>query len=173
MSSRTLVLLRHGKSAYPVGVPDHDRPLADRGRRQAAFAGEHIRAVVERFDLVLCSSSTRTRQTLDASGITAEKVKYRDEIYAAEPEEILDLIRTVRDGVTSVLVVGHFPGLPELAEDLAGPGSDPESIRQLGEKFPTSAFAVVTASGSWSGLPGGARLVDVTVPRGHPGTTRP
>ena len=68
---RTLVLLRHGKSAYPPGVPDHDRPLADRGRRQAALAGEHVRTHLDHIDLVLCSTSERTRQTLAASGLAA------------------------------------------------------------------------------------------------------
>ena len=167
MTPRILVLLRHGKSAYPAGVPDHDRPLADRGRTQAGLAGEHIRAVVDRFDRVLCSTSTRTRQTLDATGLTSAGVEYRDEIYAAEPDEILDLIRIVPDDVTSLLVVGHSPGVPDLADDLAGPGSAPGALAALDEKFPTSAFAVVTTDGPWSELPDGARLITVTVPRDH------
>ena len=168
MTRRTLVLLRHGKSAYPDGVPDHDRPLADRGRRQAALAGEHIGLVVDRFDLVLCSTSTRTRQTFEATGLGAGRVEFRAEIYAAEPDEILDLVRAVPDEVTSVLVVGHSPGVPDLADELADPGSDPGARAALERKFPTSAFAVVTASGSWSDLPDGARLAAVTVPRSHP-----
>lgn len=168
MTPRTLVLLRHGKSAYPVGVPDHDRPLADRGRRQAAFAGEHIGAVADRFDLVLCSTSTRTRQTLDATGLTAAAVEYRAEIYAAESDEILDLIHAVPDDVGSLLIVGHSPGVPDLADELAGPGSAPAARAALEKKFPTSAFAVVTVSGPWSALPRRARLTAVTVPRDHP-----
>lgn len=168
VTPRTLVLLRHGKSAYPGGVPDHDRPLADRGRRQSALAGEHIRAVVDGFDLALCSTATRTRQTLDATGLTAGHLEYRDEIYAAEPDEILDLIRVVPDDATSVLVVGHAPGVPDLADELAGPGSDPDARAALDRKFPTAAFAVVTVSGPWSDLPDGARLTAVTVPRDHP-----
>ena len=168
MTHRTLVLLRHGKSAYPDGVPDHDRPLADRGRREAAFAGEHIRPVVDRFDLVLCSTAVRTRQTLDASGLAAGRIEYRAEIYAAEPDEILELIRIVPDGVTSLLIVGHSPGLPDLADELAGPGSAAQARAALDRKFPTSAFAVVTLSGPWSDLPDGARLVTVTIPRDHP-----
>lgn len=165
---RTLVLLRHGKSAYPDGVPDHDRPLADRGCRQAAFAGEHIRLLLDRFDLVLCSTATRTRQTLDAANLTAGHVEHREEIYAAEADEILDLLRDVPDTATSVLVVGHSPGLPDLADELAGPRSDPAARAALERKFPTSAFAVVAVTGPWSALPAGARLTAVTVPRDHP-----
>lgn len=168
MSERPLILLRHGKSAYPDGVGDHDRPLADRGRRQAAFAGEHIRLLVDRFDLVLCSTATRTRQTLDAANVTAGRVEFRPEIYAAEADEILDLIRDVPESVGSLLVVGHSPGLPDLADELAGPGSNPRARAALEKKFPTSAFAAVTLTGSWSGLPAGARLTAVTIPRDHP-----
>ncbi len=167
--ARTLVLLRHGKSAYPPGVPDHDRPLADRGRRQAGYAGEHIRAMVGSIDRVLCSTAVRTRQTLQASGLAAgAAIEYLDGIYAAEPDEILPAVRAVPDDVTTLLVVGHSPGIPELAEDLEGPDADPAALRQLGEKFPTSAFAVVAVSGSWSALPAGGRLTAVTVPRDHP-----
>ncbi len=169
--TRTLVLLRHGKSAYPPGVPDHQRPLGDRGRREAQFAGEHIATRLDHIDLVLCSTAERTRQTLAATGLAAAAVEYRDEIYAAEPEEVLDLIVAVPDSVTTLLVVGHSPGLPELAEDLAGPGSDPSALAAVADKFPTSAFAVVTVTGPWSGLPATCRLVDVTVPRDHPEPT--
>ncbi|HEY7815831.1 MAG TPA: histidine phosphatase family protein [Nakamurella sp.] len=166
---RTLVLLRHGKSAYPPGVLDHDRPLADRGRRQAALAGEHVRTHLDHIDLVLCSTSERTRQTLEASGLAAgARVEYRGEIYCGEPEEILDLIVEVPASVATLLVVGHFPGIPELAEELAGPGSDAEALAGIERKFPTSAFAVVTVAGPWSGLPKTGRLVNVTVPREHP-----
>lgn len=169
----TLILLRHGKSAYPAGVPDHARPLAERGRRQAALAGEHIRALLSpgdpAIDLVLCSTAERTRQTLAASGLDAgTTVEYRDEVYGAESDELLDLIAALPEPAATVLVVGHFPGLPDLAEDLAGPGSDPAALTALTRKFPTSAFAVLTVDGPWSAVPAGGRLVAVTIPRDHP-----
>ena len=167
-----LILLRHGKSAYPPGVPDHRRPLADRGRRQAGFAGEHIANLVGHIDLVLCSTAERARQTLAATGLAAAApVEFRDEIYAAESEEILDLIVAVPDSVTTLLVIGHSPGIPELAERLAGPGSDPQALADVERAFPTSAFAVVGVHGVWSGLPLSGRLVDLTVPRNHPDST--
>lgn len=167
--SRQLILLRHGKSAYPPGVPDHARPLADRGLRQSAFAGEHIRTLVEHIDLVLCSTSTRTRQTLDATGLaTGSAVEYREEIYAAEAHEILQVIVEVSDSVRTLLVVGHFPGVADLADDLAGPGSDQDARDRVRQKFPTSAFAVLAVRGAWSDLPGTGRLVNFTVPRDHP-----
>ena len=65
---RTLLLLRHAKSDYPAGVGDHDRPLAARGIREAGLAGDWLRAAAPPVDAVLCSTATRTRQTLERTG---------------------------------------------------------------------------------------------------------
>ena len=72
-ATRTLVLLRHGKSAYPPGVSDHDRPLAPRGQREAALAGTWIGANVPAIDRVVCSTAQRTRQTVQAAGLTSTR----------------------------------------------------------------------------------------------------
>jgi phosphohistidine phosphatase len=64
----TLVLLRHAKAAYPSGVADHDRPLAPRGIREAELAGDWLRANLPTIDEVLCSTATRTRQTVTHAG---------------------------------------------------------------------------------------------------------
>ena len=79
---RTLVLLRHAKSAYPDGVADHDRPLAPRGQREAGLAGDWLRSQSAAIDLVLCSTATRTRETLARTGIDAP-VRYVDRLYDA------------------------------------------------------------------------------------------
>ena len=79
---RTLVLLRHGKSAYPPDVGDHDRPLAPRGVREAGLAGDWLRANVPAVDAVLCSTATRTRETLAGTGVDAP-VHYVDRLYGA------------------------------------------------------------------------------------------
>ena len=82
--TRTLVLMRHAKSDYPDGVSDHRRPLAPRGEREAALAGDWIRANLSPVEAVLCSSATRTRQTLERSGITAPAT-FSDRLYEASP----------------------------------------------------------------------------------------
>ena len=89
--SRTLVLLRHGKSAYPPGVDDHQRPLAPRGRREAALAGTWIETNLPPIDHVICSTAERTRQTLQATGLLTPTVlvDFTDAIYEAYPEELL------------------------------------------------------------------------------------
>ena len=77
---RTLLLLRHAKSGYPADVGDHERPLAQRGIREAALAGDWLRVHAPAVDAVLCSTATRTRQTLERTGIDAP-VCFADRIY--------------------------------------------------------------------------------------------
>ena len=165
---RTLVLLRHGKSAYPPGVSDHDRPLAPRGRREAALAGAWISRHVPPLDSILCSSAARTRQTLQATGLVTPTVlvDVTSSIYEAYPEELLDLVAAAVPADRTLLVVGHAPGLPGLAEMLAGPGSSQEALRNMETKFPTSAVAVVAVDGDWAGVgESTSRLLNFVVPR--------
>ncbi|ORW02452.1 hypothetical protein AWC14_06875 [Mycobacterium kyorinense] len=162
----TLVLLRHGKSAYPDGVADHERPLAPRGEREAALAGDWLRANLPPIDLVLCSTATRARQTLARSGIDAP-TRYVERLYGATPAMVIDEINGVPGEVTTLLVVGHEPTTSDVAVGLAGAeGTNGAAVEAISEKFPTSAIAVLTVAGPWADLElGGAALVDFHVPR--------
>ncbi|WP_072805669.1 SixA phosphatase family protein [Rhodococcoides yunnanense] len=160
----TLVLMRHGKSGYPEGTPDHDRPLADRGEREAALAGKWIDANVPHIDAVLCSTATRTRETLTATGIAAE-VRFEKKIYGASPEEIVEEIGFTDESVGTLLVVGHAPGVPWTALELDA-AKESSMVDAIEMKFPTSAIAVLTFDGSWPDLgPGKATLTHFHVPR--------
>lgn len=171
MGTRTLVLLRHGKSDYPGGVRDHDRPLAPRGRREAALAGALLAARRPPIDAVLCSTALRTRQTLRATGIGAP-VQFADEIYDASPGGILQRIAAFAAADTDVrclLVVGHSPGMPGTALTLADHGPEQaagDRLADLRSRFPTSAYAVLAVPGRWDELTAtGAELVDFVIPR--------
>ncbi|GAA1479746.1 histidine phosphatase family protein [Gordonia sinesedis] len=158
---RRLVLMRHGKSGYPPGVGDHDRPLADRGRREAALAGRWMADEGIAVDAVLCSTSTRTRETLARTGIDAPTT-YVDEIYGGSPDDVLEAIRLHAPAdADTLLVVGHEPGMPTTALTL-----DPDGTI---DRFPTSAYAVLEIGAPWAdaGLAPdpAARLVGVRVPR--------
>lgn len=158
---RTLVLLRHGKSDYPAGVSDHDRPLNDRGRRQAALAGEWMGNDGLEVDAVICSTAERTRQTLARTGIDAPTV-FTEDIYENTPDNILEAIRShAPDEATTLLVVGHFPGLPGTAFLL----DDAADI----DEFPTSAYAVLTIGVGWDRLglevDPAARFTALQIPR--------
>ncbi len=162
---RTLVLMRHAKSDYPGGVADHDRPLAERGVREAGLAGDWLRANAPQIDAVLCSSAVRTRQTLERTGVPAP-VSYLDRLYGASPGDVIDEITKIGEDVATLLVVGHEPTTSHLALGLAGPGSDRGAAEQLARKYPTSAIAVLQVPGPWAGLQlSGAQLVTFHVPR--------
>lgn len=162
---RTLVLLRHAKSDYPDGVPDHQRPLAARGIREAGLAGDWLRAHVPAIEAVLCSSATRTRQTLERTAVTAPAV-FSDRLYGAAPGEMIAEINGVDDGVGTLLVVGHEPTVSAVALGLAGPGSDRTAITAVEAKYPTSGIAVLGVPGSWADLSvRGAELTRFHIPR--------
>ena len=99
----------------------------------------------------------------------AGKVSYEERVYAASAAALLELAREVPANVTVLLVVGHSPGLPDLAVDLADGGagaSGGDALERLRAKFPTAAIAVLEVPGEWRDLaPGGARLADFVIPR--------
>ena len=161
-----LVLLRHAKSSYPDGVADHDRPLAPRGIREAALAGDWLRANVPTIDGVLCSTATRTRQTLERTGIDAP-ARYEERLYGATPGVLIEEINKVSDEVATLLVVGHEPTMSDVSLILAGTdGTDTAALERISDKYPTSAIAVLAVPGSWTDLePGRAALPAFHVPR--------
>jgi phosphohistidine phosphatase len=163
---RTLVLLRHAKSAYPDGVADHDRPLANRGVREAALAGDWLRSNLPAIDSVLCSTATRARETLAHTGIDAP-VRYVERLYGATPGTVIELVNQVPDETATLLVVGHEPTISETAIILAGiDDSETAVLEQISVKYPTSAIAVLRVTDSWEQFePNAAALVGFHVPR--------
>ncbi|MCO6007115.1 histidine phosphatase family protein [Actinoallomurus purpureus] len=154
----TLIVLRHAKADHPLGVPDVERPLAARGRRDAQVVGDELRAADRVPDRVICSPALRTRQTLDGLRIDAP-VDFEDRVYDNDPGAILDLLRGQADDVKTLLLVGHNPSMQRLVFDLTG---------GPGEGFPTSATAVIEFDGDWSDLwPGAGRLAAYWTPRGR------
>ncbi len=163
---RTLLLLRHAKSDYPSGVADHDRPLAPRGMREAALAGDWLRAHTPAVDAVLCSTAARTRETLARTRIEAP-VSYVDRLYDATPSAIIDEINAVDADVETLLVIGHEPAMSQVALGLATPdGSNKIAAEHISTKFPTSAIAVLRTAEPWDQLAlSSAALVTFHVPR--------
>jgi phosphohistidine phosphatase len=167
---RTLLLLRHAKSAYPTGVVDHDRPLAPRGVREAGLAGDWLRAHAPPVDAVLCSTATRTRETLARTRIAAP-VEHRDRLYNATPGTVIDEINRAQErfdvDVQTLLVIGHEPAMSAVALGLAtADGSNVTAAERISMKFPTSSIAVLRTGEPWHRLAlDGAALVTFHVPR--------
>jgi phosphohistidine phosphatase len=158
--------MRHAKSDYPPGVADHDRPLARRGIREAGLAGDWLRANIDAIDSVLCSTATRTRETLANTRIDAQ-VRFTDRLYDATPGIVIEEINTVSDAVATLLVVGHEPTMSALALGLAGDDdTDVAVAERISAKFPTSAIAVLSVPCRWKALElGGAALIGFEIPR--------
>lgn len=167
--ARTLVLVRHAKSSWEFDVDDHERPLSPRGRRDSTAIGAFLVNQQLRADLVLCSTATRTRQTWAGAvtgGAEAGEVLFAPQIYGAWVPELMRLVHEAPATVTTLLMLGHAPGIPDLVERICARTTSP-AWAQLAAKYPTSAVAVVRVSGDWTELGHGrAELVSFTVPRG-------
>lgn len=165
-TAHTLLLLRHAKSSWvDPTLPDHDRPLASRGRRDAKRIAKHLAGLEFEPELVLCSSAVRTRETLELvrPALGNSKVLFEDGLYGASSDELLARIRDVPDAVGSVMLIGHNPGLEQLALLLASSGDE---LRGLETKFPTAALATLAVETTWSRLaPGDAILTAYIVPK--------
>jgi len=168
--TRVLYLLRHAKSSWDEpGLADRDRPLAPRGRKAARRIAEQLAGVAVPPAVVLCSSAVRTRQTLDAilpSLAGDPEVLVEDGLYGAMADALLVRLRAVPADVPSVLLIGHNPGIGDLAHELAGRG-DAAALQRLREGYPTGALATLAiADDGWAELAdGGAELTDYVVPR--------
>jgi phosphohistidine phosphatase len=162
-----LYLLRHAKSSWDdPTLADRDRPLSPRGRRAAKVMASHLRRKGISPELVLCSPSRRTRETLKriapALGKSAD-VQIEPALYAASAATLLEKLHEVPDEVESVMLIGHNPSIQELALSLARAGSERS---RASSKFPTAALATLEFSASWRELvPGRAELVSFVKPK--------
>jgi phosphohistidine phosphatase len=163
-TTRRLTLLRHAKSDWP-DVPDEDRPLAKRGRRDAPVVGRWLREHGYLPDVVVCSPARRTRQTWDLVAKElggSPSVTFEPRAYAASALTLLHLVRELPVASRAALLIGHNPGLEELASGLTEP---PEGGKGPGLRLPTAAVAVVEFGVPWADLTlGGARLIAFTTP---------
>jgi phosphohistidine phosphatase len=167
---KRLYLLRHAKSSWDdPTLADHDRPLAPRGRRAAKVIAKHLARKGISPELVLCSPSTRTRQTLKrlAPGLRKNAaVRIEPKLYASSAADLLEVLHEVRDEVESVMLIGHNPGIQDLALSLAGAGSE---IPRLRSKFPTAGLATLELNGTWRELaPESTELVSLVKPKELP-----
>ncbi|MER8571966.1 histidine phosphatase family protein [Mesorhizobium sp. M1338] len=153
---KQLLLLRHAKSSWDdPALDDFDRPLTDRGLKAAHLMGRELAARDWLPDLALVSPALRARDTwrLVAAELPAHpKVVFAKALYDASAADILSQIHQVDPSGGSLLVIGHNPGLEDLARQLAGPGSEAKARKKLEERFPTAALARFVFEGDWSGL---------------------
>ncbi|GAA5064147.1 SixA phosphatase family protein [Streptomyces similanensis] len=164
---RRIVLFRHAKADWPQ-VSDHERPLAERGRKDAPVAGRKLADTHIPFDLALCSTANRTRETWKLAVHELPhrpKTVYEERIYEASPGELIAVLNETPDDVRNVILIGHNPGVQGVTEVLSGAAEGDAGERMGRRGFPTAAFAVLTFDGSWKALePGTATLSDYWAP---------
>ena len=163
---RRLRILRHAKSSWADdSLPDHDRPLAPRGRRAASRIAEWVAEHDVRPALVCCSTATRARQTLDRvlPVLGDARVRLEPRLYAATRDELVAYLRDLPE-VEEVMLVGHNPGLQELALLLASPSDERDRID---EKLPTGALVTLEldVDGWGETVPGCGRVSSLVLPR--------
>ena len=169
---KTLYLLRHAKSSWSdAGLSDHDRPLAKRGRDATAALSAHMTATAISPAIVLCSTARRAQETLDGvKGAFDDDVALWSDrgLYGADDDELLAVLRELPATVPSAMLVGHNPGLQDLALELTR-GGDERALARLHGKFPTGALATLTVPDTWATLKRGcATLLALVIPRELP-----
>jgi phosphohistidine phosphatase len=140
-----LLLFRHAKTARESGGGDHDRPLTKRGEEDSKRIGGYLSDEQLLPDLAVASDSRRTRQTLDLALKAANQhpqTRLDRAVYLAEPHTLLDVIRRTPADVRTLLMIGHAPGMGDLAILLTGFG-DRYAFARMNTKFPTSGLAVL------------------------------
>ncbi len=155
LSKKTLIILRHGQAKTAgANEQDHTRSLTMRGREEAAAVGALLSGKGLVPDYVLCSTSARTRETLaEVQNSFAEwpHVTYSQKIYNASEVDLLNQIAAIAEDVTTLLVVGHNPGLYQLSITLAKDG-DKQMHNRLHMEFPTCSLVVINFEGEWQNI---------------------
>ena len=155
---KQLILLRHGKAAPADQSGDHKRPLAEKGRADCPLIGAKLKQLGLRPDVVLVSTALRARETYDLVGGPAglKPAEYEDELYLASTMVLLKRLKKVPPRTNSVMIIGHNPGLSDLARKLSDPAeSDPAALSKVRAKFPPGSCAVMTVFTPWSELQDG------------------
>jgi phosphohistidine phosphatase len=158
--ARRLVLLRHAKSAWPDGVPDSQRPLNGRGRRDAFAVGRWLREYVDGLGAVVCSPAQRTRETWAIASAELDgppSARLDDRVYGGPPDDLLAVVRDLPDDAGTALLIGHNPGVADLVDLLSG------QYREMR----TASIAVLAWDGGWADAAADvAQLRDHATPRG-------
>ncbi len=163
----TLSLFRHAKSSWDdPKLKDHDRPLNERGLRDAPRMGAFIATQKLIPDRILCSTAARTRATLALASATWPKlpvVTFDKALYLADWDKLLRRLQDAREPAAHMMLIGHNPGLQDLAATLIGHGNREERMA-MAQKFPTAALAVIRfETTTWADVVPGSGRLDVTM----------
>jgi phosphohistidine phosphatase len=167
VTRRRLILLRHAEATDTrPGGRDMERQLTALGEQQARGVGDFLRDQGVEIDAVVCSSAVRARQTLERLGLPIEpsRVQLSDDCYNAGVDTLLEALRALPEDCAVALLVGHAPGVPGVAFELADPeASDSAAMAAIERRFPAAAIAQLEFTGAWADL-AEASLVSIRFP---------
>jgi len=172
-SAKRLFVMRHAKSSWDnPGLDDHERPLAPRGQRAVEVMSSYLQSSSIEPQLVLCSSSRRTRETLRGIAVGGKHL-IEPALYAATCEEVLVRLQQLPEDVTSAMLIGHNPTIQMVVLRLSnhdGSGVADPRRDAMKRKFPTGALATLAFECGWADLGAGrARLEEFVTPKGFSG----
>ncbi|MBR7158580.1 MAG: histidine phosphatase family protein [Alphaproteobacteria bacterium] len=153
---KVIFLVRHAKASLKDGLDDFSRPLCPKGRKQAEGVRDAIAQFQTEPQIVFCSPSVRTSETLDillpALPVQTE-VTFEEFLYLASDAQMLELLKSIGEETNRVMIIAHNPGLENLILALANANkSDNKSYKQVKEKFSPGAVAVMLFNGKWAEL---------------------
>jgi phosphohistidine phosphatase len=167
VTRRRLILLRHAPATETrPGGRDIDRELTELGEQQARGVGDFLRHQGVEVDAVVCSSAVRARQTLERLALPIEpsRVELSEDCYNAGVDTLLEVLRALPEDCAVALLVGHAPGVPGVAFELAdAEASDSAAMAAIERRFPAAAIAQLEFTGAWADV-ADAVLVDVWFP---------
>ncbi|MYW20114.1 histidine phosphatase family protein [Streptomyces sp. SID2955] len=161
-TTRRIVLVRHSKSEW-TDTDDHERPLAERGRKDAPVAGRWLAESGVTPELALVSTAARARESwklINPELSARPRTVYNDGLYEASLGELITLLNETPTDVRELLLLGHNPGMHALADALAGEAEGDLLARMNRTGFPSSAIAVLTFEGSWESVEHGTARLD-------------
>ncbi|MCL2808251.1 MAG: histidine phosphatase family protein [Coriobacteriia bacterium] len=149
-ATKTIIVIRHAKSDWSTGAPDFDRPLLERGQKDAYVAG----ALLEPYDidLVLCSAAKRTQETWERAckgGAHAKNVVTSRSFYFTDALTLMSEMNALGESVSTLCIVNHQPTMGELVDILAQPS---DLSAQVAHHFPTAGVAILSFEGLWKEL---------------------
>jgi phosphohistidine phosphatase len=146
---RRLILFRHAEAVHSPRYRDHERPLTEAGRKDAAHAGLRLAESAAPVDLALVSDALRTRETWDRARMAlkeAPETRFERRIYEAERRDLMEMVREQSESVKTLILIGHNPSLADFAIHFAGHGEH-EALKRLSKGFPPGAIALFEIEG--------------------------
>lgn len=159
-----LILMRHGKASKDYDLyEDIDRPLNKRGKKDVKIIRKQLAVSDVVPEVILCSPALRVTETYDeiCKAFPDTPAFSSKALYSATASDLVEIIRQIKEDVSTVMLIGHNPGFTDLAEIICdGAYSDDEAFRRMGKKFPTAAVAVLEINGNWADVKdNSARLI--------------